>query len=208
MRTISSSESGVRKPAAMPECPPSTGSRYAASRLLRMRRSGSAHTSYPDLFHCCPVQPLGASDWGFRGGGGPPFIPSSGAIRVSRGPQVGQRHVLRYAPADAVATQDEDRMSGRRASIRVPIPPNPSRPGRIQALYQRSLTGTDGGAAPTVAPAPEPGPSLGSRGSFSGSACSPPAAAASRVRDGPRLGGRGDERGCDLHMSLKSMPLV
>ena len=46
-----------------------------------------------------------------------------------------------------------------------------------------------------VTPAPEPGSSLGSRGSLGGSACSPPAAAASGVRDGPRLGGRGDEWG-------------
>ncbi len=41
--------------------------------------------------------------------------------------------------------------------------------------------------APTVAPAPEPGPSLGSRGNFSGRACSPPATASSRAMDGPRL---------------------
>ena len=37
---------------------------------------------------------------------------------------------------------------------------------------------------PTVAPAPEPGPSLGSHGSPGGPACSSPAAAASEVRDG------------------------
>ncbi len=79
---------------------------------------------------------------------------------------------------------------------------------RRGVFYQRSLTGTDGGATSTVAPAPEPGPSLGPGGSFSGRACSPPTAAAARVRDGPRLGGRGDERGRDLPMSLKSMPLV
>ena len=48
-------------------------------------------------------------------------------------------------------------------------------------------------------PGPEPGASLGSRGSFSGRSRSPPAAAASEVGDGPRLGGRGDgEWACSM----------
>ena len=47
-------------------------------------------------------------------------------------------------------------------------------------------------ASLVVTPAPEPGSSLGSRGSLSGRSCSSPAAAASGVMDGPRLGGRGD----------------
>ena len=45
-----------------------------------------------------------------------------------------------------------------------------------------------------VAPAPEPGSSLGSGGSFSSRSRSPPAAAVSGAMDGPRLRGRGDER--------------
>ncbi len=45
-----------------------------------------------------------------------------------------------------------------------------------------------------VAPALEPGSSLGSGGSFSSRSRSPPAAAVSGAMDGPRLRGRGDER--------------
>ena len=51
----------------------------------------------------------------------------------------------------------------------------------------------------SVTPAPEPGSSLGSCGNLDSGACSPPAAAASEVGDGPRLGGRGDEREASGH---------
>ena len=74
--------------------------------------------------------------------------------------------------------------------------PQPSPPRRLPDSHIRSRWPHT--ARPlSVTPAPEPGSSLGSRGSLGGSACSPPAAAASEVGDGPRLGGRGDERGAE-----------
>ena len=55
-------------------------------------------------------------------------------------------------------------------------------PGRPQSLPRTRSGG-------------EPGASPGSPGSLGGSSRSAPAAAAGSARDGPRLGGRGDERG-------------
>ena len=73
----------------------------------------------------------------------------------------------------------------------------------LSGLYQRHRLRTHGKTAahivapdlPAPAQAGDPGPSLGPGGSFSSRACPPPAAAVARVRDGPRLGGRGDGGG-------------
>ena len=63
------------------------------------------------------------------------LIPSNGASFDTR---LLAQSLLRMrkaaGPAGADATQDEDRVSGRQAPIRVSIPPNRSKSGRIQAM--------------------------------------------------------------------------
>ncbi len=69
-----------------------------------------------------------------------------------------------------------------------PVRPT-ARPRPAPRLFRRTR------ALLFVTPAPEPGSSLGSRGSLSGRFRFSPAAAASGAMDGPRLGGRGDGLG-------------
>ncbi len=84
----------------------------------------------------------------------------------------------------------------RRETLPQPLPPSATGFTHLSPLARIACP-------PTVAPDPDPGPSLDCRGSLGGWACSPPAAAIPRAMDGPRLGGRGDKRGC--RVSKRSM---